>query len=217
MTKKLIAEVIGTFILVYLGSSAIVFMGADIGKVGISAAFGLGVVAAAYGIGAISGAHLNPAVSIGMVTAGRMSPADFLGYVAAQVAGAVLAIIVIMMMGGTAAGGLGQTTVGATGVTAAFIFEAVATFLFVTVILGATSAHGGAGPLAGLVIGLTLVLIHLAGINVSGSSVNPARSLAPALFVGGDALAQMWLYIIAPLAGGAVAGVLHAAGLTRAD
>jgi aquaporin Z len=215
MSKKLIAEVIGTFILVFFGTCAIVYMGTDIGKLGIGMAFGLGVVAAAYGIGSISGAHLNPAVSIGMVTAGRMSVGDFIGYVVAQVIGAILAIIVIKIMG-TPDGGLGATTVGATGTTAAFIFEAVATFLFVTVILGATASNGGAGALAGLAIGLTLVVIHLAGINVSGSSVNPARSLAPAIFLGGDALAQMWLYIIAPLAGGAVAGVLHAAGITRA-
>ena len=216
MSKKLIAEVIGTFILVFFGTCAIVYMGTDIGKLGIGMAFGLGVVAAAYGIGSISGAHLNPAVSLGMVTAGRMSVGDFIGYVVAQVIGAILAIIVIKIMG-TPDGGLGATTVGATGTTAAFIFEAVATFLFVTVILGATATNGGAGALAGLAIGLTLVVIHLAGINVSGSSVNPARSLAPAIFLGGDALAQMWLYIIAPLAGGAVAGVLHAAGITRAD
>ena len=216
MSKKLIAEVIGTFILVFFGTCAIVYMGTDIGKLGIRMAFGLEVVAAAYGIGSISGAHLNPAVSLGMVTAGRMSVGDFIGYVVAQVIGAILAIIVIKIMG-TPDGGLGATTIGATGTTAAFIFEAVATFLFVTVILGATASNGGAGALAGLAIGLTLVVIHLAGINVSGSSVNPARSLAPAIFLGGDALAQMWLYIIAPLAGGAVAGVLHAAGITRAD
>ena len=130
MSKKLIAEVIGTFILVFFGTCAIVYMGTDIGKLGIGMAFGLGVVAAAYGIGSISGAHLNPAVSIGMVTAGRMPVGDFIGYVVAQVIGAILAIIVIKIMG-TPDGGLGATTVGATGTTAAFIFEAVATFLFV--------------------------------------------------------------------------------------
>ena len=214
--KWAIGEFFGTFILVFLGSCAIVFMGADIGKLGISMAFGLTIVAAAYGLGAISGAHLNPAVSAGMVAAGRMSVADFIGYAIAQVIGAIAAIVVIMLMGGTAAGGLGQTTVGANGTSAALIFELVATFLFVTVILGATSEKG-AGALAGLAIGLTLMLIHLAGINLSGASVNPARSLAPALFVGGDALAQLWLYIVAPIAGGVIAGVLHKAGITRAD
>lgn len=215
MSRKFIAEVIGTFILVFMGTCAIVYTGTDIGKLGIGFAFGLGVVAAAYGIGAISGAHLNPAVSLGFLTAGRMSMGDFIGYVVAQVIGAILAILVIKIMG-TPGEGLGATTVGPTGTMAAFIFEAVATFLFVTVILGATAANG-AGALAGLAIGLTLVMIHLAGLDVSGSSVNPARSLAPALFLGGDALAQIWLYILAPLAGGAVAGLVHAAGLTRAD
>ncbi len=222
MSKKFVAEVIGTFILVFLGSSAIVFMAGQIGLIGVAFAFGLGVVAAAYGIGAISGAHLNPAVSIGMVTAGRMSVGDFIGYVIAQVLGAVLAILVLWVIASgnpdysVAANGLGQTTVGAYGTMGALIFEAVATFLFVTVILGATD-KGAPGAMAGLAIGLTLVLIHLAGITVSGSSVNPARSLAPALFVGGDALAQIWLYILAPLAGGAVAGIVHGAGVTRAE
>ena len=215
MLKKLIAEAVGTFILVFLGSCAIVFMGPDVGKVGIALAFGLGVVAAAYGIGAISGAHLNPAVSIGMVAAGRMPAGDLPGYVVAQVIGAIGAILVVMAMGGTPAGGLGQTTVGAFGEMSALIFEFVATFLFVTVILGATAAKG-AETLAGLAIGLTLVLIHLAGINISGASVNPARSLAPALFVGGAALTQIWLYILAPLAGGLMAGALHRSGFRSA-
>ena len=208
MSKKLIAEVIGPFILVFLGTSAFVFMGPDIGKLGTGLAFSLGVIAATYRIGAISGAYLNPAGSVGTVTAGRMSPADCAGYIAAQVMGAVLAIVVIMAMGGSAAGGLGQTTVGAHGQTAALIFEGVATFLFVTVILGAT-AEAGAGLMAGLAIGLTLVLIHLAGINISGASVNPIRSLAPALFVGGEALVHIWIYIAAPLVGGALAKALH--------
>ena len=222
MFKKLIAESIGTFILVFLGSATIVFMADKVGFIGISMAFGLAVVAAAYGLGAISGAHLNPAVTAGMVTAGRMPASDAIGYMCAQVAGAVLAIVVLLAIANgnpdysIATNGLGQTTVGAYGTTGAFLFEAVATFLFVTVILGATAANG-AGALAGLAIGLTLVLIHLAGISVSGSSVNPARSIAPALFVGGDALAQIWLYIAAPILGGVLAGLVHATGLTRAD
>ena len=184
MFKKLVAEVIGTFILVFLGTCAIVFMGPDIGKLGIALAFGLGVIAAAYGIGAVSGAHLNPAVSLGMVAAGRMQVSDLPGYVGAQVVGAIGAIVVIMALGGTVAGGLGQTAVGSAGPTAALIFEFVATFLFVTVILGATAQGGGGGALAGLVIGLTLVLIHLAGINISGASVNPARVTGAGLVRG---------------------------------
>lgn len=222
MSKKLFAEALGTFILVFLGSATIVFMADKVGFLGIAMAFGLSVVAAAYGLGAISGAHLNPAVTIGMVTSGRMSLPEAIGYMIAQVIGAIIAIALLLMIASgnpaysIATNGLGQTTIGAYGTMGAFLFEAVATFLFVTVILGATASNG-AGALAGLAIGLTLVLIHLAGISVSGSSVNPARSLAPALFVGGDALAQVWLYILAPLLGGAVAGLVHAAGLTRAD
>ena len=214
MSKKLIAEALGTFI--------IVFMGAGIGTLGISLAFGLTIVAAVYGLGAISGAHLNPAVSIGMVTAGRMSLGDFLGYAAAQIVGAIAAIAVIYIIASgkadysVAANGLGQTTVGAYGTTGALLFEAVATFIFVTVILGATHSSAPAA-MAGLAIGLTLTMIHLAGITVSGASVNPARSLAPAIFVGGDALAQIWLYFAGPLAGGALAGIVHSTGLTRAD
>lgn len=215
MVKKLIAETVGTFILVFLGTCAIVFMGPDVGKVGIALAFGLGVIAAAYGIGAISGAHLNPAVSIGMLVAGRMGFNEFAGYVVAQVIGAIAAILVIMAMGATTGGGLGQTVVGPSGEMPALIYEFVATFLFVTVILGATATNG-AGTLAGLAIGLTLVLIHLAGINISGASVNPARSLAPALFVGGAALSQIWLYILAPLAGGLLAGTVHRSGFSSA-
>lgn len=222
MSKKLIAECLGTFILVFFGTATIVFMAGEVGLLGVSMAFGLTIVAAAYGLGAISGAHLNPAVSIGMLTAGRMSVGDFIGYAIAQVVGAILAILVIYLIAtgkadySVATNGLGQTTPGAYGTSGAFIFELVATFIFVTVILGATS-KSAPGAMAGLAIGLTLVMIHLAGIAVSGSSVNPARSIAPALFVGGDALAQLWLYIVAPLAGGAVAGLIHASGFTRAD
>ena len=222
MSKKLIAEALGTFILVFMGTAAIVFMGAGIGTLGISLAFGLTIVAAVYGLGAISGAHLNPAVSIGMVTAGRMSLGDFLGYAAAQIVGAIAAIAVIYIIASgkadysVAANGLGQTTVGAYGTTGALLFEAVATFIFVTVILGATHSSAPAA-MAGLAIGLTLTMIHLAGITVSGATVNPARSLAPAIFVGGDALAQIWLYFAGPLAGGALAGIVHSTGLTRAD
>lgn len=226
MSKKLIAEVLGTFILVLFGCGSAVLMGAQIGMLGISLAFGLAIVAAAYGLGAISGAHLNPAVSLGMVAAGRMSLGDFIGYAVAQVAGAILGALVLMLIASgkadytVAANGLGQNGYG-TGylgeysLTAALIFEFVMTFIFVTVILGAT-ADGAPGAMAGLAIGLTLAAIHLVGINVTGVSVNPARSIGPALFVGGKALADLWVFIAAPLAGGAVAGLAHAAGLTRA-
>jgi len=227
MPRKLIAEALGTFILVFFGCGAAVFMGAHIGMMGIALAFGLSIVAAAYGLGAISGAHLNPAVSLGMVTAGRMSVKDFVGYAIAQVIGATIAAFVIMVIAkgapdySVAQNGLGQNGFGAGylgeyTIAAALIFEIVATFVFVTVILGATQ-DGAPAAFAGLAIGLTLTAIHLVGINITGVSVNPARSFGPAVFVGGKALADLWVFIMAPLAGGAFAGVIHAMGITRAD
>lgn len=227
MGKKLAAEVLGTFILVFFGVGSAVLMGEQIGMLGIALAFGLAIVAAAYGIGAISGAHLNPAVSLGMVTAGRMPAGEFVGYALAQIAGAVLGALCIYLIASGRAGydiavnGLGQNGYGAGylgeyGVGAALIFEVVATFLFVTVILGATGPGSAAG-FAGLAIGLTLAGIHLVGINVTGVSVNPARSIGPAIFVGGKALGDLWLFILAPLGGGALAGIVNAMGATRAD
>jgi aquaporin Z len=227
MFKKMIAEVLGTSILVLFGCGAAVLMGAQIGMLGISFAFGLAIVAAAYGLGAISGAHLNPAVSLGMVMAGRMTIADFAAYAVAQVIGAILGATVLYLIAtgkadySVATNGLGQNGYGAGylgeySLTAALIFEAVMTFLFVTVILGATG-KGSAAGFAGLAIGLTLAAIHLVGINVTGVSVNPARSIGPAIFVGGNAIAQLWVFIVAPLAGGALAGIAYRAGLTQAD
>ncbi|SEK83133.1 aquaporin [Pacificibacter marinus] len=227
MSRKLIAEALGTFILVFFGCGAAVFMGAHIGMMGIALAFGLSIVAAAYGLGAISGAHLNPAVSLGMVTAGRMSVKDFVGYAIAQVIGATIAAFVIMVIAkgapdysvvqnGLGQNGFGAGYLGEYTIAAALIFEIVATFVFVTVILGATQ-DGAPAAFAGLAIGLTLTAIHLVGINITGVSVNPARSFGPAVFVGGKALADLWVFIVAPLAGGAFAGVIHAMGITRAD
>jgi len=224
MSKKLGAEFIGTFILVFFGGGAAVFMGEQIGMHGIAMAFGLSIVAAAYGIGAISGAHLNPAVSLGMVAAGRMTVSDLTGYVIAQVAGAIVAALVIWIIASGSAGwsggfghnGFGPGYLGEYSLLAALVFEAVATFIFVTVILGATGPGSVAG-FAGLAIGLTLAGIHLVGINITGVSVNPARSIGPALFAGAEALADLWLFIVAPLAGGLLAGIVHKAGITRAD
>lgn len=226
MAKTFIAEVIGTAILVLFGCGAAVLMGAQIGMLGIALAFGLAIVAAAYGIGPISGAHLNPAVSLGAFLAGRMSGATLVVYVAAQVVGAVVGAAILYLIASgqagydIAVGGLGQNGYGAGylgeySLTSALVFEAVMTFLFVTVILGATQ-DGAPGAMAGLAIGLTLAAIHLVGINVTGVSVNPARSFGPALFVGGKAMADLWVFIAAPLAGGALAGILHRMGVTRA-
>ena len=233
MSKKLIAEVLGTFILVFFGCGAAVVASNVVGAAGyplgisytgISFAFGISIVAAAYGLGAISGAHLNPAVSLGMVTAGRMSLGDFIGYAIAQVIGAILGALVLYIIasgsptwtGGLGTNGWGAGYGGEYTVLAAFVFELVMTFIFVTVILGATHGTAPVG-FAGLAIGLTLTGIHLVGINITGVSVNPARSIGPALFVGGSALSQLWLFILAPLLGGAIAGMVHAAGFTRAD
>ena len=225
--KKLTAEAIGTFILVFFGCGSAVFMGGEIGMLGISMAFGLSIVAAAYSIGAISGAHLNPAVSVGMIVAGRMSVSDATYYVIGQVAGACVAAVAILIIASgnadysVAENGLGQNGYGAGylgeySMTSAFLFEFIATFLFVTVILGATQA-GSPAAMAGMVIGLTLIAIHLVGINITGVSVNPARSFGPALLSGAAALADLWLFIVAPLAGGALAGFVFSKGWTAAD
>lgn len=228
MSKKLLAEALGTLILVLFGCGAAVIAGADgttgIGLTGISLAFGISIVAVAYSLGQISGAHLNPAVSLGVLLAGRMSAGDFIGYVIAQVIGAIVGAGILYLIasgtagwtGGLGVNGYGPGYLGEYSLTSALVFEAVMTFLFVTVILGATGPGSAAG-FAGLAIGLTLTAIHLVGIKVTGVSVNPARSIGPALFVGGTALSQLWVFIVAPLAGGAVAGLVNAAGLTRAD
>lgn len=226
MQKKLLAEVLGTMILVLFGCGAAVLMGAQIGMLGIALAFGLAIVAAAYGLGAISGAHLNPAVSLGAALAGRMSLGEAAAYAAAQIVGAVLGAWVLYLVASgkadysLATNGLGQNGfgpgyLGEYSLGAALIFEGVMTFVFVTVILGAT-AEGAPAGFAGLAIGLTLAAIHLVGINVTGVSVNPARSIGPALIVGGTAISQLWVFIVAPLVGGALAGIAHRVGLTRA-
>ncbi len=228
MTKKLGAELLGTFILVFFGCGSAVLMGPEIGMLGISLAFGLSIVAAAYSLGGISGAHLNPAVSLGFLLAGRMPSSEFVGYVGAQVVGATLGALAIYLIASgkadysLAVNGLGQNGygpgyLGEYSLTAALTFEAIATFLFVCVILAATASHvsQASTALAGLAIGLTLTGIHLVGINVTGVSVNPARSIGPAVFVGGKALADLWVFIVAPLAGGAVAGLAHASGFFR--
>jgi len=226
--KNFIAEFIGTFILVLFGCGTATIAGPQVGVLGIALAFGLALIAAAYGIGAISGCHINPAVSLGVLVAGRMSAGRFVIYVLAQCLGAIVAAYVLAHLAvGALAGydiaihGLGQNGwgegyAGSYGQSAAFLFEGVATFVFVLVVLGATGKGSPAG-LAGLAIGLTLAVIHLVGIRITGTSVNPARSLGPALFVGGQAVGQLWLFILAPLLGGAVAGLLARSGITQPD
>lgn len=230
--NKYIAEAVGTFALVFIGCGAAVIGGMGTGAtaidlLGISAAFGLAIVAMAYGIGPVSGCHVNPAVSLGVFMAGRMSLSDMIGYWVAQVAGALLgALVLAIILSGKAqgwAGGLGQNGwgegyLGNYSMVSAFMFEAVATFLFLVCILGVTQ-KGSPSQFAGLAIGGTLVAIHIVGINVTGVSVNPARSIGPAL-VGmasnGKAVAQLWLFIAAPLLGAAAAGLLFKSGVLAA-
>ena len=222
--KKPIAEFIGTFTLVFLGCGAAVIGGMGAGPtaidvLGIAFAFGLAIVAMAYGIGPVSGCHVNPAVSFGAFMAGRMSLADLISYAIAQTLGAIAgAAVLYLILSGKASGwtgGLGQNGWGAHylgeyNATSAFVFEAVATFIFVVCILGVTQ-EGSPSMLAGLAIGLTLCAIHIMGINVTGVSVNPARSIGPAL-VGiaknPTAVTQLWLFILAPLVGAGLAGIL---------
>jgi aquaporin Z len=223
-TSKYLAELFGTAVLVLVGCGAVAIGTAATGPTavnvnGIAFAFGLAVTAMAYGIGPISGCHINPAVSVGMVVAGRMTAAEAAGYVVAQCVGAILgAGLLLLILKGKASGydvaaaGLGQNGWGAGylgeyGVGAAVLVEFVATFIFIFVILSATNPTATL-QVAGLVIGLTLFVLHFPFINVTGLSVNPARSLGPAVFVGGKALAQVWLFLIVPILAGAAAGAL---------
>ena len=232
--RKYIAEAIGTFVLVFFGVGSAVLAGGGIGIAdsisitGISLAFGISVVAMAYSIGQISGAHLNPAVSMGALVAGRMTTGDFVGYALFQTLGAIVAAGAIFVLATNSAGGydiaangLGQNGYGTDYggeffMISAFLFEVIATAVFLVVILGVTSEKGSP-MMAGLVIGLTLTMIHLVGITVTGTSVNPARSIGPALFVGGTALSQLWVFIAAPLIGGAIGGLLHRARITGTE
>ena len=226
--KKPIAEFIGTFTLVLFGCGAAVLAGADnVGQLGIAFAFGLAIVAMAYGIGPISGCHVNPAVSFGAFVSGRMSLTEMVQYWLAQVLGAVAGAGVLYMIASGAPGfvmgeyalganGWGEGYLGEYSMTAAIVFELVATFLFLVVILGSTQEKAPSA-FAGLAIGLTLVVIHIVGIQVTGVSVNPARSFGPAIFAQGAALSQLWLFIIVPLAGAGIAGLLFRQKLLEAD
>jgi aquaporin Z len=232
--KKPVAEFIGTFTLVFFGCGAAVIAGMGAGPtaidvLGIAFAFGLAIVAMAYGIGPVSGCHVNPAVSFGVLVAGRMTMSDFVSYVIAQVLGAIAgAIVLYIILSGKSAGwtgGLGQNGWGAGylgqyNLLSAFIFEIVATFLFLVCILGVTQ-KGSPTQFAGMAIGLTLVATHIVGINVTGVSVNPARSLGPAIIGAGtnpNALGQVWLFIIAPMIGAGIAGFLFKRdGILSAD
>ncbi len=214
--KKYLAELVGTFVLTFLGCGAAVALGCGTDTasiVGTAFAFGLAVVAMAYTIGGISGCHINPAISLGCFLSGRMTAKDCGMYIVFQVIGAILAAAVLAGIVGTAPEAVITTKTGANacafGVTNGLIVEIVLTMLFVLVVLGATAKTNGAtNNFAGLAIGLSLILIHLVGIHFTGTSVNPARSIGPALFEGGDALNQLWVFIVGPFVGGALAALI---------
>ena len=214
--KKYFAELFGTFVLVLMGCGTVVFSGAAVGNLGIAFAFGLAVMAMVYTIGSVSGAHINPAVTLGVYSSGKMSGEDAFGYIIFQLLGALAGTYVLLLIaGGRLSGydagfeGLGQNGWG-TGyadeynMVSALIFEFIATFVFVKVVLHTTALEL---KIAGVVIGLTLVLLHIVGLQITGVSVNPARSFGPAIFVGGEAMKQLWLFIVAPSAAGILAGL----------
>lgn len=233
--SKLLAEGAGTFLLVFGGVGTALFAAnnglADngfpvgVGYVGVALAFGLTVVAGAYAWGPISGGHFNPAITLGLAAAGRFPWKDTIGYVVAQLVGGLIATSIIFLMGqwgpdgwldkaqsgGFASNGFGEHSPGGFGIGAAITSEIVLTFVFVVVILGVTHVTRGNATMAGLVIGLTLTLIHLISIPIDNTSVNPARSLAAAVYGGPDALGQLWVFLVFPIVGGLIAGVAHRA------
>ena len=225
--KKYIAELIGTMVLVLFGCGSAAIAGSMLGTLGIALAFGLSIVAMAYVIGDISGCHINPAVSIGMWIDGRLESKDLVMYIIFQCIGAIIGIAILAAiinsapsLGGYAATGLGQNGFGSASsvgldVVGAIIVEIILTFVFVFTVLGVTKKAEN-GAVAGIVIGLTLAFVHIMGIPLTGTSVNPARSLAPALFLGGQALQQVWVFILAPIVGAVIAGFLYK-GLTSED
>lgn len=217
--KKYLAEMIGTMVLTLLGCGTAVFLGCNTpaGVIGTAVAFGLSVVAMAYAIGGISGCHINPAITLGVALAGRMSWKDAFGYWAGQVVGALIAGALLLLLTSVVkapdlTGALGSNGVAnAGGAGGAFLVEVIATFIFVFVVLGTTDGMVGAGNFAGLAIGLSLILVHLVCIRLTGTSVNPARSIGPAVFAGGQALKDLWVFIVAPLVGGALSAVVWCA------
>lgn len=221
-TKKYVAEAIGTFWLTFAGcGSAVIAAGfpqVGIGLLGVSLAFGLTVVTMAYAIGHISGCHLNPAVTVGLAAGGRFPASQVVPYIVAQVVGAILGATVLYFIAvgapgfdlakGFASNGFGEHSPGKYGLASAFLTEVVMTMMFLFIIMGATHGKAPAG-FAPLAIGLGLCLIHLVSIPVTNTSVNPARSTGPALFVGGWAIQQLWLFWLAPIIGGALGGIVY--------
>ena len=212
--KKYISEFIGTLILVFMGCGSAVLLGCDVsgGHLAVALAFGLAIVATAYVIGDVSGCHVNPAVSLAMLICKKLSVGEFIGYVIAQVLGAIAGAGLLKMLTGFGiadlTGALGSNGIAnAGGIGGALIVEVILTFIFVFTILGVTSSKNN-GSVAGIVIGLTLAFVHIVGIPLTGTSVNPARSIGPALLAGGDALKHVWIFILAPLVGAALAAIV---------
>lgn len=216
--KKFLVEFIGTFWLVLMGCGSAIFAAGfpdvGIGLVGVSIAFGLSVLTIAYALGHISGAHLNPAVTIGLWTAGRVEGKLVMPYIVSQILGAILGALVLYFVlvsncidiGGFAANGYGEYSPGGYNIGSAMLVEFLMTFMFLLVIIGVTGKDSSI-PFAGLTIGLALTLIHLVSIPITNTSVNPARSISQAIFVGGDVLGQLWLFIVFPILGAAMAGI----------
>ena len=218
--KRYISELIGTMVLVLFGCGSAAIAGSVLGNLGIAMAFGLSIVAMAYVIGDISGCHINPAVSIGMWIDGRMEAKELIMYIVFQCIGAIIGTALLATLintapslGGYMATGLGQNGFGAASsvginVYGALITEIILTFVFVFTVLGVTRSEK-TSVVAGIIIGLTLAFVHIMGIPLTGTSVNPARSLGPALFMGGVALQQVWVFIVAPIIGAVIAGLAH--------
>ncbi len=216
--KKYLAELLGTFVLVFMGTGSAVVAGKYIGFLGISLAFGISVLVMVYAIGHISGCHINPAITIAMLLNGKISARDAVIYIIVQSIGAVIASVLLLnIMAGfpgydLAANGLGQNGYGAASpagfsLASGFIAEVVLTFIFLIVIFGSTSKNAPSG-FAGIPIGFALAIIHMVGIPITGTSVNPARSLGPALVAGGTALSQLWVFIVAPIIGAVFAALV---------
>lgn len=217
--KKYLAELLGTFVLTFFGCGSAAIAGVDLGNLGIAFAFGLSIVAMAYAIGNVSGCHINPAVSLGVYLTGRMNGKDLAGYLVAQVIGAIIAALLLAALismsdftsitaTGLGANGYGDASAVGLNVWGALLTEIILTMVFVLTVLGATDGEK-TGIIAGLIIGLTLTFVHIMGIPLTGTSVNPARSFGPALVLGGEALAQVWVFIVAPLIGAALAAGIY--------
>jgi aquaporin Z len=207
--NRYLAEFVGTFVLIFCGVGAAVLAGDKIGILGISLAFGLTLMAMAYAIGPISGCHINPAVTIGMAVAGRIGWSEVPGYVVAQVVGGIAGAAALLPIASGGIAGAANTLQGSYGMTAGFMAEALLTMVLVLTVIGAT-AKSAPGGFAGIPIGLALAVTNLVGIPVTNASINPARSIGPALFAGGgDATSQLWLFIVAPIVGGIVAAIVY--------